>query len=107
MTKINIIRLLQKLSPYCIYCLDIVYHKMVYDGSYYYRYQYSANYPVFCKTPLVEVLLSLYKQRGNIRSIHLVYFDNQGQKQQIDYMVRDFVPCDNLSDFINSKNKQL
>ena len=36
-----------------------------------------------------------------------IFLDNQGQKQQIDYMVRDFVPCDNLSDFINSKNKQL
>lgn len=35
--------------------------------------------------------------------IHLVYLDSQNQEQQVEYMVKDFVPCDRLSDFINSK----
>lgn len=102
MNKNEIIRGLQKLSPYCIKCLDIVYHKMTSRGSYYYRYNYSAMSEFF-STPLCEVLLSLYKLRGYVRSIHLVYYDKQGQMQQLDYMVKDFVECDTLSDFINSK----
>lgn len=103
MTKSNIIRFLQKLAPCRIKYLDIVYHKMTNCGSYYYRYQYSATSPVRCETPLVEVLLSLYKLRGYIRAIHFVYYDNQGQKQLMDYVVKDFVYLNTLSDFINSK----
>lgn len=103
MTKNEIIRVLQLLNPSRIKDLDIVYHKMTSRGSYYYRYQYSVTFPVRCDTPLVEVLLSLYKLRGYVRSIHLVYYDKQGQKQQIDYMVGDFVYCETLSDFIDSK----
>lgn len=103
MTKSNIIRFLQNLAPCRVKSLDIVYHKMTFNGSYYYRYQYSTTCPVRCDTPLVEILLSLYKLRGNIRAIHLVYFDKQGQMQQLDYMVNDFVDCGTLSDFINSK----
>ena len=103
MTKNEIIRVLQLLNPSRIKDLDIVYHKMTSRGSYYYRYQYSATFPVRCEIPLVEVLLSLYKLRGYVRAINLVYYDKQGQKQQIDYMVRDFVDCDTLSDFINFK----
>lgn len=48
-------------------------------------------------------MLSLYKLRAYVRAIHLVYFDIQGQMQQIDYMVKDFIDCETLSDFINSK----
>ena len=103
MTKNEIIRGLLKLSPYCIKSLDIVYHKMTSSGSYYYMYQYSATFPVRCETPLVEVLLSLYKLRSYVRVIHLVYFDKQGQMQQIHYKVKDFVNCGTLSNFINSK----
>lgn len=102
MKKNEIIRGLQKLSPYCIKSLDIVYHKMTSSGSYYYLYNYSSKSEFF-STPLVEVLLSLYKLRGYVRVIHLVYFDKQGQMQQIDYKVRNFVGCLTLSDFINSK----
>lgn len=102
MKKNEIIKGLQKLSPYRIKCLDIVYHKMTNTGSYYYRYNYSAM-AHFTDVPLCEVLLSLYKLRGYVRSIHLVYFDIQGQMQQLDYMVKDFVDCGTLSDFINSK----
>lgn len=102
MTKNEIIRCLQKLSPYCIKCLNIVYHKTTSRGSYYYRYNYSAM-AYFSDVPLCEVLLSLYKLRGYVCSIHLVYYDKQGQMQQIDYMVKDFVDCGTLSDFINSK----
>lgn len=102
MNKNEIIRGLQKLSPYRIKCLDIVYHKMTNSGSYYYRYNYSAM-AQFTDVPLCEVLLSLYKLRGYVRAIHLCYFDKQGQMQQIDYMVEAFVDCETLSDFINSK----
>lgn len=102
MTKNEIIRGLQTLSPYCIKCLDIVYHKMTTRGSYYYRYNYSAM-AQFTDVPLCEALQSLYKLRGYVRAIHLVYFDKQGLMQQIDYKVRDFVDCETLSDFINSK----
>lgn len=102
MKKNEIIKGLQKLSPYRIKCLDIVYHKMTNTGSYYYRYNYSAM-AHFTDVPLCEVLLSLYKLRGYVRAIHLVYFDIQGQMQQLDYMVKDFVDCGTLSDFINSK----
>lgn len=102
MKKNEIIRVLQKLPPCCIKSLDIVYHKMTSNGSYYYLYNYSSMSEFF-STPLVEVLLSLYKLRGYVRVIHLVYFDMQGQKQQIDYNVRNFVGCRTLSDFINSK----
>ena len=102
MKKNEIIKGLQKLSPYRIKCLDIVYHKMTNTGSYYYRYNYSAM-AHFTDVPLCEVLLSLYKLRGYVRAIHLVYFDIQGQMQQLDYMVKEFVDCGTLSDFINSK----
>lgn len=102
MTKKDIICVLQLLNPTRIKDLDIVYHKITSRGSYYYRYNYSAMSEFF-STPLCEVLSSLYKLRGYVRSIHLVYFDNHGQMQQIDYMVKDFVDCETLSDFINSK----
>lgn len=102
MKKNEIIRGLQKLSPCCIKCLDIVYHKMTNHGSYYYRYNYSSKSEFF-STPLAEVLPSLYKLRAYVRAIHLVYFDIQGQMQQIDYMVKDSTYCETLSDFINSK----
>lgn len=102
MTKNEIIRLLQKLSPYCIKSLDIVYHKMTSSGSYYYLYNYSAM-ARFTDVPLCEVLLSLYKLRSYVRVIYLVYFDKQGQMQQIHYKVKDFVDCGTLSNFINSK----
>lgn len=102
MKKNEIIKGLQKLSPYRIKCLDIVYHKMTNTGSYYYRYNYSAM-AHFTDVPLCEIMLSLYKLRGYVRAIHLVYFDIQGQIQQLDYMVKDFVECGTLSDFINSK----
>lgn len=102
MTKNDIIRCLQKLSPYCIKSLDIVYHKMTSNGSYYYQYNYSAM-AQFTDVPLCEVLLSLYKLRGYVRVLHLVYFDKQGQMQQIHYKVKDFVDCGTLSNFINSK----
>lgn len=102
MTKNEIIRLLQKLSPYCIKSLDIIYHKMTSSGSYYYLYNYSAM-AQFTDVPLCEVLLSLYKLRSHVRVIHLVYFDKQGQMQQIHYKVKDFVNCGTLSNFINSK----
>lgn len=102
MTKNEIIRFLQKVPPYCIKSLDIVYHKMTSSGSYYYLYNYSSESEFF-STPLVEVLLSLYKLRCYIRVIHLVYFDKQGQMQQIHYKVKDFVNCGTLSNFINSK----
>lgn len=102
MTKLNVIRFLQKLAPYRIKCLDIVYHKITSDCSAYYRYQYSTTLQ-YDPTPLVEILLSLYKFRGNIRAIHLVYFDKQGQKQQLDYIAKDCVYCRTLLDFINSK----
>lgn len=104
MTKNEIIRGLQKLSPYRIKCLDIVYHKMTFDSSVYYRYSYSAM-SAFFSTPLVEVLLSLYKLRGCIRAIHLVYFDTQGQMQQLDWIAKDCVYCETLNDFINIKKK--
>lgn len=103
MTKSNIIRFLQKLSPYSIKSLDIVYHKMTCSGSYYYLYNYSSNSEFF-STPLVEVLLSLYRLRGYVRVLNLVYFDKQGQMQQLNYKVKDFVGCATLSDFINSKS---
>lgn len=102
MTKNEIIRGLLKLSPYCIKSLHIVYHKMTSNGSYYYLYNYSAM-AQFTDVPLCEVLLSLYKLRAYVRVIHLVYFDKQGQMQQIDYKVKDFVNCGTLSNFINSK----
>lgn len=102
MKKSEIIRLLQKVPPHCIKSLDIVYHKMTSSGSYYYLYNYSSKSEFF-STPLVEVLLSLYKLRGYVRVIYLVYFDKKGQLQQIDYKVRNFVGCSTLSDFINSK----
>lgn len=102
MKKNELIRGLQKLSPNRIKCLDIVYHKMTSHCSYYYRYNYSSKSEFF-STPLVEVLLSLYKLRAYVRAIHLVYFDIHGQMQQIDYMVKDFIDCETLSDFINSK----
>lgn len=102
MTKNEIIRLLQKLSPYCIKSLDIVYHKMTSSGSYYYMYNYSAM-AQFTDVPLCEVLLSLYKLRSYVRVMHLFYFDKQGQMQQLHYKVKDFVDCGTLSDFINSK----
>lgn len=102
MTKNEIIRVLQLLNPSRIKDLDIVYHKMTSRGSYYYRYNYSAMSEFF-STPLCEVLLSLYKLRGYVRAIHFVYYDKQGQKQQMDYMVKDFVDCETLSDFISSK----
>ena len=103
MNKLNIIRFLQKLAPCHIKMLDIVYHKMTFNGYSYYRYQYSTTCPVECNTPLVEVLLSLYKLRGNIRALHLIYFDSQGQMQQLDCISEDFIDCNSLSDFINSK----
>lgn len=103
MTKLNFIRFLQKLSPYCIKSLDIVYHNVTFDGSSYYRYQYSVNL-CYDPTPLVEVLLSLYKLRGNVRSIHLVYFDSQHQReQQLEYIAKDCTYCRTLTEFINSK----
>ena len=103
MTKSNLISFLKTLPMFAIKSLDIVYHKMTFDGCSYYRYQFSTTCPCECNTPLVEVLLSLYKLRGYVRAIHLVYFDRLGQMQQLDYMVKDFVDCDSLSDFINSK----
>lgn len=103
MTKNKIIRFLQKLSPYRIKCLDIAYHKISYDSSVCYRYHYSALMP-FYDTPLCEVLLSLYKLRGCIRAINLVYFDNQGQMQQLDWFAKDCVCCKTLNDFINIIN---
>lgn len=102
MTKNEIIRVLQLLNPSRIKSLDIIYHKMTSCGSYYYLYNYSAMSEFF-STPLVEILMSLYKLRGYVRLIHLVYFDDQGQMQQIDYKVKNFVGCATLSDFINSK----
>lgn len=103
MTKSNIIIFLQKLSPYCIKSLDIIYHKITFDSSVYYRHHYSAM-QYFSNTPLCEVLLSLYKLRGCIRAIHLVYFDKQGQMQQLDWVAKDCVYCETLNDFINIKN---
>lgn len=103
MTKNEIIRCLQKLSPYCIKSLDVIYHKITFDSSIYYRYRYSAMSEFF-STPLVEILLSLYKLRGCVRAIHLVYFDNQGQMQQLDWVAKDCVYCETLNDFINIKN---
>ena len=106
MTKNQIIRFLQKLPIFYIYNLDIVYHKMTFGGSYYYRYMFDAHRQ-FSKTPLSEVVLSLYKLRGHIRAIHLVYIDSAtGKMRFLDY-VDHFIDCDSLSDFINSKNKQL
>lgn len=104
MKKNDIIRFLQNLSPRCICCLDIVFHKMTTDGSFYYRYQFSVS-PTFpsSSTPLAKVLLTLWSLRRNVRAIHLVYLDSLNQQQQVEYIVRDFVPCDRLSDFINSK----
>lgn len=102
MTKNEIIRLLQKLSPYCIKSLDLVYHKMTSNCSYYYLYNYSAM-AQFTDVPLCEVLMSLYKLRSYIRVIHLVYFDKQGQMQEIHYKVKNFANCGTLSNFINSK----
>lgn len=102
MTKIEIIRCLQKLSPYRIKFLDIVYHKPIDFGSYCYRYTYSAM-SEFTDVPLCEVISSLYKLRSYVRAINLVYFDIHGQIQQIDYSVNDCIDCDTLSDFINSK----
>lgn len=102
MTKNEIIRLLQKLSPYCIKSLGLVYHKMTSNGSYYYLYNYSAM-AQFTDVPLCEVLMSLYKLRSYIRVIHLVYFDKQGQMQEIHYKVKNFANCGTLSNFINSK----
>lgn len=102
MTKNEIIRGLQKLSPYRIKCLDIVYHKITHDSSVYYRYHYSAMHH-FSNTPLCEVLLSLYKLRGSIRAIHLVYFDMHGELEQIDWVAKDCVYCETLNDFINIK----
>ena len=105
MKKNDIIRFLQNLPPRCITCLDIVFRKMTTDGSFYYRYQFSVS-PTFPSpsTPLAKVLLTLWSLRRNVRAIHLVYLDSQNQQQQVEYMVMDFVPCDRLSDFINSKN---
>lgn len=103
MTKSNLISFLKTLPVKYIKSLDVVYHKMTFNGSYYYRYQYSTTCPVRCDTPINEILLTLYKFRGYVRSIHLVYFDRLGQLQQLDYMVKDFVECDTLSDFIHSK----
>lgn len=102
MTKNEIIRFLQKLPARYIYHLDVVYHKMTFGGSFYYRYVYGSDH-CFSVTPLCDVLLSLYKLRGNIRSIHLVYYNSNDELNFIDYMVRDFVDCKTLSDFINSK----
>lgn len=104
MNKNDIIRFLQNLSPWCIKCLDIVFHKMTTDGSFYYRYQFPVS-PTFpsSSTPLTEILLILWSLRRNVRAIHLVYLDSQNQEQQVEYMVKDFVPCGNISDFINSK----
>nr|DAH91802.1 MAG TPA: hypothetical protein [Microviridae sp.] len=100
MTKNKIIRLLQKLAPCRIKSLELIYHKLTPNGSAWYKYNYTSMSEFF-STPLVEVLLSLYRLRGNIRAIHLVYFDNQGQKQELRYLADDCKFCDNLSDFIN------
>lgn len=102
MTKNEIIRELQKFPIRRIYHLDIVYHKMTFDGSFYYRYVYSAGRR-FSTSPLSEVLLSLYKLRGAVRALYLVYYDSSGQLDFIDYKAKDFVDCETLSDFINSK----
>lgn len=103
MTKNEIIRFLQKLPMYCIYDLDIVYHKMTFGGSYYYRYMFRVDRN-FSATPLCDVLSSLYKLRANIRAIHLAYTDGAtGQLRFLDYLVKDFIDCDSLSDFLNSK----
>lgn len=104
MTKNEIIRELQKFSLYSIKSLDIVYHKMTHDTPVYYRYRYS-SIQNFSNTPLSEVLLSLYKLRGCIRSIHLVYFGRHGQIQQLDWVANDCVYCETLNDFINIKKK--
>lgn len=104
MTKNEIIRELQKLSFYSIKSLDIVYHKMTHDSSVYYRYNYSAM-EHFSNTPLCEVLLSLYKLRGCIRAIHLVYFGRHGQIHQLDWVANGCVYCETLNDFINIKKK--
>lgn len=104
MTKNEIIRFLQKLSPCKIQCLDVIYHKMTNYGSYYYHYQYSAIHQLSLGTPLCEVLLSLYKLRSCIRGINLVYFDKQGQMQQLDWFAEDSICCKTLNDFINTIN---
>lgn len=104
MTKNEIIRNLQKLSPCRIKFLNIVYHKITFDSSVYYRYSYSSSMSAFFSTPLVEVLPSLYKLRGCIRAIHLVYFDEHGQEAHLDWVAKDCVYCETLNDFINIKN---
>ena len=104
MTKDEIIRFLQKLSPCCIKCLDIAYHKMSYDSSVCYRYHYSALMPLIMILHFVRYFLSLYKLRGCIRAINLVYFDKQGQMQQLDWFAKDCVCCKTLNDFINIIN---
>lgn len=105
MTKNEIIRILRELSPSCIKSLDIVYHKSTYDSSAYYRHHYSAK-QYFTNTALCEVLLSLYKLRGCIRAISLVYFDyKQGREQQLDWIADDCVYCETLHDFIKTIKK--
>lgn len=107
MTKLNIIRFLQNLPPHSIKCLDIVYHKITFDSSVSYYYNYSTDIhfsePPLCNTPLIEVLLSLYKLRGNIRAIHLVFFDSRGQLDSINYVAKKCNYSKSLSDFINFK----
>lgn len=103
MTKNEIIRFLQKLPMSYIYDLDIVYHKMTFDGSYYYRYMFRVDRK-FSATPLCDVLSSLYELRANIRAIRLFYTDGvTGKLRFLDYLVKDFIDCDSLSDFLNSK----
>ena len=102
MTKNEIIRCLQKLSPHRIISLDILYHKYTSRGSYCYHYSFSSM-AEFTDVPLCEVLSSLYKLRAYVRYIHVVYIDIQGRFEQIDYYVSPPSDCETLSDFINSK----
>ena len=102
MTKSNIIRFLQNLPPRSIKTLDIVYHKITFDSSVSYHYSYSSDFS-FGDTPLIDVLLSLYKLRGNIRAIHLTFTDSRGQLDSLDYVAKTCNYCSSLSDFINFK----
>lgn len=103
MTKLNIIRFLQNLPPRSIKTLDIVYHKITFDSSVSYHYTYSFSGVNLSETPLIEVLLSLYKLRGSIRSIHLTFSDSNGQLDYLDYVAKCCNYSKSLSDFINFK----
>lgn len=98
MTKSEIIRFLRNLPIQSIKFLDVVYHKTTFNGSAYFR----LRYPLYDDSCLAA-LYTMYKLRGNIRSIHAEYIDKNGCRQILDYLAKDTVRCKSLSDFINFK----